>query len=92
MRVYVCHGPYCAPRVRPVWQALVLAAQRHGVAEQCELIVSGCQGRCEYGPNVNVYPNLTRYAALTPDDATRIVGEHIAEGRPVVELAFRPDD
>lgn len=92
MRVYVCHGPNCALRVRPVWQAFQMAVQHYDVGERCELIVSGCQGRCEDGPNVNVYPNLTRYARLTPDDARRIVGEHIADGEPVAELVFHPVD
>ncbi len=91
MRVYVCHGPNCASRVGPVWQALTLAVQQSGTAERCELIVSGCQGRCEDGPNINIYPNLTRYARVTPDDARRIVSEHIVEGRPVAELVFLPD-
>ncbi len=92
MRLYVCHGPNCAPQVRAVWQALGMAVQQFGVAERCELIVSGCQGRCTDGPNINVYPNLTKYARLTPDDASRIIGEHIAEGHPVADLVFHPND
>jgi (2Fe-2S) ferredoxin len=86
MRLYVCHGPTCAARVRPVWSALHAEVQRLDLDDQCELIVSGCLSRCDDGPNINVYPNLTKYAHVTPDDARRIVAEHVAEGQPVAEL------
>ncbi|MDP9310080.1 MAG: hypothetical protein M3R24_04135 [Chloroflexota bacterium] len=91
-RVYVCHGPICAQKVRPVWQALHAAVHTMGVGDQCELIVSGCQGRCEDGPNINVYPKLTKYAHVNPDTAQRIVREHIAAGAPVAELEFRAQE
>lgn len=83
-RVYVCHGPHCSQRgARSVWSTLEAAVQRHGLAERCELIVSGCQGRCEDGPNINIYPQLTKYSQLTPDKVQRIVAEHLAAGRLV---------
>ncbi len=77
--------------MRQVWQALQseVAAQRLG--ERCELIVSGCQGRCEDGPNVNVYPNLVKYIAVTPELARRIVREHIVAGQPVDEARLTED-
>lgn len=90
-RVYVCHGPICSHKVRPVWQALNVAVHTLGVDERCELIVSGCQGRCDDGPNINVYPNLTKYAHVNPEVACRIVREHIAAGEPVAELAWRAE-
>lgn len=88
-RVYVCHGPHCGLLVAPIWQALTVAVQQGGLAERCELIVSGCQGRCEVGPNINVYPNLTKYARVTAAAARRIAAEHLAEGQPVADLVFR---
>ena len=91
MRVYVCHGPTCGALVRPIWQALAAAIDQQGVDERCELIVSGCQGRCEVAPNINVFPNLTKYARVTPTGAIRIVGEHVVAGQPVQELIFYYD-
>lgn len=88
MRVYVCHGPNCAQRARPIWAALVAEVQAQALAEQCELIVSGCLSRCDDGPNINVYPNLTKYARLTPEQARRIVREHVGAGLPVTESVF----
>lgn len=88
MRLYVCHGPSCAARVRPLWMALQQAVQRADVADRCELIVSGCLSRCDWGPNINVYPRLTKYAHVAPEDAARIVAEHVVAGEPVADLLF----
>lgn len=90
-RVYVCHGPICAQKVKPIWQGLNVAVHTAGVAEQCELIVSGCQGRCDDGPNINVYPRLTKYAHVDQVAVRRIVQEHLATGAPVADLVFHPE-
>ena len=37
-----------------------------------------------------VYPDAVWYAGLTPDDAAEIVREHLARGRPVERLRYRP--
>lgn len=86
-RVYVCHGPQCAQRdARTVWRTLLYEVQRRGLDERCEFIVSGCQGRCDFGPNINVYPNLTKYSHLTPQKVERIVAEHFEAGTAVDDL------
>lgn len=88
-RVYVCHGPNCAKLpVRQIWNVLEAEVVAAGIADQCELIVSGCQSRCEDGPNINVYPNLTKYAHVQPDQIDRIVHEHLVGGQPVEELRY----
>lgn len=89
-RVYVCHGPTCSQhQVRSIWNALQNEVRARGLEDQCELIVSGCQGRCDHGPNINVYPNLTKYAHMLPDTARRLIQEHVSEGRPVAECVYR---
>jgi (2Fe-2S) ferredoxin len=89
-RIYVCHGPSCSQhQVRSIWSALGGELRSCGLEERCELIVSGCQGRCDDGPNINVYPNLTKYAHMTAEKARRVVREHAGEGRPVAEYVYR---
>jgi (2Fe-2S) ferredoxin len=88
-RIYVCHGPTCVQRVRPVWQALAAEIQLRGLADRCELIVSGCQGRCDDGPNINVYPNLTKYAHVTPEQAREIARQHIGKDQPVESCVYQ---
>ena len=86
----MCHGPTCSQhQSRLVWNALNSEVQMRGLDEACELIVSGCQGRCDDGPNLNVYPNLTKYAHVTPEKARRIIREHVEEGHPVAEYIYR---
>ena len=88
-RVYVCHGTNCSQRgASMIWSALSSEVQQHGLAERCELIVSGCQGRCEDGPNLNVYPRLIKYSQLTAEKVRRIVAEHLAAGTPVQEYRY----
>lgn len=88
-RVYICHNRDCAARgARHVWSAFQHEIALRGLDERCDLIVSGCQSRCEWGPNVNVYPNLTKYVEVTPEIARRIVREHLELGQPVADAIF----
>lgn len=91
-RVYVCHNIHCLDRgVRQVWQALQSETALQRLGEHCELIVSGCQGRCELGPNINVYPNLVKYVEVTPELARRIVREHVVAGQAVEEARLKQE-
>lgn len=83
-RVYVCHGQHCSLRgARAVWAALNSAVQQRGLESRCELIVSGCLGRCEDGPNMNVYPRLTKYSQLSAEKVRQIVAAHLEADAPV---------
>lgn len=89
-RIYVCHGPTCSQhQSRSIGSALAGEVRACGLEERCELIVSGCQGRCDDAPNINVYPNLTKYAHMTAEKARRVVREHLVEGQPVAEYIYR---
>lgn len=85
----MCHNAQCMQRdVRGVWRALNAEIAAQGLTDRVELIVSGCQSRCDYGPNINVYPKLTKYVEVTPEVARKIVREHLAHGTPVAEAIF----
>ena len=89
-RVYVCHNDSCKRLgAQAVWQALRREVRAHGVEEQVDLIVGGCQARCDFGPNLTIHPGATKYSGVAPEDVPAIVGEHLCGGRIVDELVFR---
>ncbi|MDD4483238.1 MAG: (2Fe-2S) ferredoxin domain-containing protein [Methanoregula sp.] len=49
---------------------------------------TGCFGICDKGPIVVVYPDNVWYGAVTPDDVTEIMDEHIEGGKIVERLAI----
>lgn len=50
---------------------------------------TGCFGVCEKGPIVVVYPDNVWYGAVTPDDVTEIMDEHIEGNKAVERLALK---
>ena len=89
-RVYVCHGDSCKRLgAQKVWQALRHEIRTQAADEVADLIVGGCQGRCDFGPNLTIHPGATKYSGTTAEDAPAIVREHLLEGKIVDELLFR---
>lgn len=88
-RVYACHGDSCKQDgAQAVWQALRREVQAQDAGEAVDLIVGGCQGRCDLGPNLIVHPGATKYSHVRLRDVARIVSEHLKQGCPVEELRF----
>jgi (2Fe-2S) ferredoxin len=89
-RVYVCQGANCKQGgAQALWQALRRESDAQGVGEAASLIVGGCQGRCDFGPNIIVHPGATKYSGLTARDAETIVREHLIGDEIVDTLLFR---
>ncbi|HWQ13328.1 MAG TPA: (2Fe-2S) ferredoxin domain-containing protein [Roseiflexaceae bacterium] len=85
-RIYICGGPHCTASGR---EDLVRALEDElwalGLDEAVEVRVSGCQDRCDFGPNATVWPGPCHYAHLTPEALRRIVAQHLRDGAPVEE-------
>ena len=58
------------------------------LSDLVEAKATGCFGFCAEGPIVKVFPDDVFYTRVTPDDAKRIVSEHLIDGRPVEDLLF----
>jgi NADH:ubiquinone oxidoreductase subunit F (NADH-binding)/(2Fe-2S) ferredoxin len=65
------------------------ALSKNGIAEQVQIILTGCLGPCDMGPVAIVYPDATFYRRLKPKDAEAIVEEHIMKGNLVQRLLYR---
>lgn len=89
MQLLVCGGTGCkASASAAIAQRLKEEIEKKGIAEQAEVITTGCFGFCEKGPVVKIIPDNTFYVHVTPEDADEIVTSHIIGGRRVERLLY----
>ncbi len=83
--------PSCGPRGSPrLLELLTTELEKRGLFGRIGLNGSTCLGPCESGPNMVVYPEGVWYAGVKPEDVPEIVEQHLAGGRPVERLRYRP--
>lgn len=88
-RIYLCGGPTCTSKGRnELLRALEDALWACELEDQVDVRVSGCQDRCDYGPNMTIWPGPHHYSALTPDAVKHIVERHLRDGELVQEFLF----
>lgn len=87
--ILVCSGTGCrASQSEEIITLLNEAVAEAGVADQVQVIRTGCFGFCEQGPIVKIVPDNTFYVSVKPTDAQTIVQEHIIKGRKIDRLLF----
>ena len=85
--VLVCAGGGCVScGCQEVADTITREIDRHGLAGEVKVVLTGCMGSCNLGPVAAVVPEGIFYQKLTPDGAKRIVEEHLLKGRPVAEV------
>ncbi|MFM2032582.1 MAG: hypothetical protein RLZZ297_1347 [Chloroflexota bacterium] len=86
-RIYLCHGPFChGETLRATLEA---ALRCHSLTDTVELRPSGCQSRCDDGPNLTIWPGPFRYCHLTAAHIETIVALHLGQ-HTVVESLLHP--
>lgn len=60
-----------------------------GLENDIEVILTGCFGLCESGPNIVVYPEGVFYSHVELGDVEEIVEEHIVKGNIVKRRLFK---
>jgi len=89
MHLLVCGGTGCrASASEEIVKNLKTIINDKGLADEVQVIMTGCFGFCEKGPIVKVMPDNTFYTEVKPEDAREIVEEHVVKGRKVTHLLY----
>jgi len=88
-RIRVCDGTGCrALGSRKVLARLRETLQQAGLADQVEVMPTGCPGFCELGPLITIDPEQVAYNRVSVDDVPAIVAETIVQGEIIDRLVF----
>ncbi|NQS75990.1 MAG: NADH-quinone oxidoreductase subunit NuoF [Peptococcaceae bacterium] len=88
--IMMCGGAGCiSSKCLDVVEAMKKALNKNGIADQVQIVLTGCMGPCDMGPVAIIYPDATFYRRLKPKDAETIVEEHIMKGNKIRRLMYR---
>lgn len=90
--VLPCSGPHCTPESGEACKSALKDLLPDRKALGVRISTTSCQGMCERGPNVTVYPEGVVYHRVSLADLPRIVDEHLRHGQPVREFLERTLD
>lgn len=66
--------------------------KEYKLEDKVDVATAGCFGFCSQGPFVKVFPEDVLYRLVKPDDAERIIKEHVIGGKVVSDLCFKGKD
>ncbi len=88
--ISVCGGTGCtSSNSLEVVKELERWIRECGLEDRVKVAIAGCFGFCERGPIVKIFPDHTFYTKVKPEDAERIVKEHIVGRRIVEDLLYK---
>ena len=90
MHILVCGGTGCKASQSELIKAnFTDKLNEYGLADEIQVVSTGCFGFCEKGPIVKILPDNTFYTQVTPEDVAEIVDEHVIKGRKVERLLYQ---
>lgn len=72
--------------------AINMACEKYGVKDLVRVTKIGCFGLCAKGPIVTFLPTDIFYTQVKPEDAERIVKEHIIDGKILEDKVYINED
>ncbi|MSS42731.1 NADH-quinone oxidoreductase subunit NuoF [Anaerosalibacter bizertensis] len=90
IHVLVCGGTGChssqGDEIRRLLHEKVVEKK---LENKVEVVLTGCFGLCEAGPNIVIYPEGIFYSHVKLEDVDEIVEEHFSKGNVVKRLLFK---
>ncbi len=87
--ILVCGGTACeSSKADAIYNALLSECKAQGVADEVQVLKTGCFGFCEQGPIVKILPEDSFYVQIKPEDAKELIAEHVVKGREVKRLLY----
>ncbi len=89
--LYFCNGGSCRKLgSEELTCAMRDSIQREGLSDCVHTVKTLCAGFCEMAPVITVQPQNLWYGNVGREEGERIVKEHLAKSRPVIELIRFP--
>ena len=93
MNILCCAGTGCTAGDSAVLiQKLEEKLEEVGLSDKVKVVKTGCFGFCQKGPIVAIYPDRVYYTHVKPEDAEKIVNQHVVGGNVVKELQMFDTD
>ncbi len=91
--ILICGGTGCeSARADDIYKNLIAESEQQGVAEEVQIVKTGCFGFCEQGPIVKILPEDSFYVQVKPEDAKELISEHVIKGREVKRLLYNKNE
>ena len=91
--ILICGGTGCeSARADEIYKNLIAESELQGVAEEVQIVKTGCFGFCEQGPIVKILPEDSFYVQVKPEDAKELISEHVIKGREVKRLLYNKNE
>jgi NADH:ubiquinone oxidoreductase subunit F (NADH-binding)/(2Fe-2S) ferredoxin len=91
MQLMLCAGTGCVfNKSLEIKEALHKGLKKHGLEEEIQVVLTGCNGFCAQGPILVVQPDNIVYQLLTEKKIPCLIEEHFVKGRPVKEFMYTP--
>lgn len=90
IHVLVCGGTGChSSQGDEIRKLLDKKVVERNLGDKINVVLTGCFGLCEAGPNIVIYPEGIFYSHVKLEDVDEIVEEHFSKGNIVKRLLFK---
>ena len=87
VNILCCGGTGCtASSSTEIVDNLNECIQKYHLENEVNVVKTGCFGLCQKGPIVAIYPEKVFYSHVKPEDAEKIIVDHIMHGSVVKDL------